>query len=88
MTSIPSLDHLRDRSRHETCPSVQVSDQIMTLLRANESSSVLLLQRPMAWCAGLASTAAVVAVIMALIQHWAGGYPLQEMAYSILWVIQ
>lgn len=87
MIANPSLDRLRDRSRHEVIPGVQVSDQVMTWL-AEESTSILTLQRPMAWCAALATAIAVVAVAMAVIQHGSGTYPLQEMAHSIFWVIQ
>ncbi|MCF7974022.1 MAG: hypothetical protein K9N55_09420 [Phycisphaerae bacterium] len=88
MISIKQLDALRDQARHETCPTVNVTHQVMALLCSNESAAVVLMQRPLAWFAAIASTVALSVAAIAILQYFAADYPLLEVANSISWAVQ
>ena len=88
MITIKQINVLRNQAQHETCPTVEVTHEVMSLLCANESAAVILVQRPLAWCAAIASTAAVSVAVLALIQYYATDYPLLEVANSISWAVQ
>ncbi len=85
---IKQISILQARARHETCPTVDVTDQVMALLCANESYTVALMQRPLAWFAAIASTVAVSLAAMAVIRYLTTAHPLLEVANSISWVVQ
>jgi len=82
------IDVLRDQARHEICPVIDVTDQVMALLCSDESAKVVLMQRPLAWFAAIAATVAASVSTLAVIQYYAADYPLMEVANSISWVIQ
>jgi hypothetical protein len=88
MMTIEQLNILRNQAQHETCPGIDVRDQVMALLRSNESAKVVLMQRPLAWFAAIAATVAVSVSTLAIIQYYATDYPLLEVANSISWVVQ
>jgi hypothetical protein len=88
MITNKQLNVLRDQAQHESCPPVDVTHQVMALLCADESAAVILAQRPLAWCAAIASTVAVSVGVAAVIHHFATDYPLLEVANSIAWVVQ
>jgi hypothetical protein len=88
MMTMKQIDILRDQARDETCPQVDVTNEVMALLCSSESVQVTLMQRPLAWCAAIAATVAVSVSTMAIIQYYATDYPLMEVANSISWVIQ
>ena len=88
MMTMKQIDVLRDQARHETCPGVDVTDQVMAFVCSDESVKVILMQRPLAWFAAIAATVAVSVSTMAVIQYYATDYPLVEVANSISWVIQ
>jgi hypothetical protein len=88
MMTMKQIDVLRDQARHETCPEVDVADQVMAFVCSDESVKVVLMQRPLAWFAAIAATVAVSVSTMAVIQYYATDYPLLEVANSISWVVQ
>ena len=88
MIMIKQLNILRDQAQHETCPEVDVAGQVMSVLCANQSDSVILMQKPLAWCAAIASTVAVSVAVIAMIQYFTADYPLMEVANTIAWVAQ
>jgi len=88
MMTMKQLNILRDQARHETCPTVDVTHQVMAVLCSNESAAVVLMQRPLAWFAAIASTVALSVAAIALLQYFATDYPLLEVANSISWAVQ
>ncbi len=85
---IKQISVLQAQARHETCPTVDVTEKVMTLLCANEPYTVALMHRPLAWFAAIASTVAVSLAALAVIQHLMTAHPLLEVANSISWVVQ
>jgi hypothetical protein len=88
MITIKQLNVLRDQARHETCPTVHVTHEVMAVLCSNESAAVVLMQRPLAWFAAIVSTVALSVAAIAILQYFATDYPLLEVANSISWAVQ
>ena len=82
------LEDLCNLARTETPPLPDVEQAVMAWVQSESSATLQLIQRPMWWCAGVIATAAMVAMICALIQARIGADPLGEVVDSILWVVQ
>jgi hypothetical protein len=81
------LNILFEKAGREKSPKVNVADNVIAIISANEKQTEWFRNKPLMWIAALSSAVAVPFVITAFVLHnlWIG--PLFEISQVISWVM-
>ena len=82
------FENLCELARTESSPQPEVNAEVMAWVQDESMATLQWVQRPMWWCAGVAATAAMIALACAVFQAHSGTDPLLEVTETIDWVLQ
>jgi hypothetical protein len=82
------LEALSARARNESPPTVDVADQVIARLHAEQNLIERITEKPLLWLAAVSSALAVPAVVIAIMVYNASTGPLYEFSRAISWVAQ